>query len=482
MPVRVAYALPSSSGPVPGEVIGDRFRVERSIGAGGMGSVYAATDLATGAPVALKMMRPELASDARAVERFRREGAALAAISHPAVVQIREVGELPDGSLFLAMELLEGETLAARLERTGRTSPEELLPIVLGLADGLTAAHAGGVIHRDIKPSNIHLPDPAILLRATQTGQTAPVKLVDFGVARVRGLSKMTSSGLAVGTVRYMAPEQLTAGAVDERADVYALGVVLYEALAGEHPFERTAGDDVIGSILVGRVTPLSSLRPELPPAVTQVVHRAMARIATERFASAAALAKAFRRAVLDPTRNPFEEDETRSSRVRDSVAFAPTLLATPQPAARHVPTPIESEVRRKPRSLRPPVWLFLPLMVGLCLIPSFGVVGFVGCGVWMTDFQVELAMRKMRAAVASDPELAVFSPELDQLAELHRQERVDMLAAAAFNERVQRGLREDDRLDAAEVAYVMEVVRDILARGGAYDLDHYGVMTKDLR
>jgi serine/threonine-protein kinase len=496
--VVVAHAVEPSSAPLASAALAERFRIERELGVGGMGSVYAALDLRTGTRVALKLMRPELAGDVRAVERFRREGAALAAISHPAVVQIREIGELPDGSLFLAMELLEGETLAARLERTGRMGAHELLPIVLGLCDGLTAAHAGGVIHRDIKPSNIHLPDPAVLARVTQTGQTAPVKLVDFGVARVRGLSKVTSSGLAVGTVRYMAPEQLTAGAVDERVDVYALGVVMYEALAGEHPFER-AGDDPIGSILVGRFTPLSALRPDLPPAITQVVHRAMARLPTERFASAGALADAYRRALAEMQRDPlaapsqlaaphgWHDDATRDARPvsRDAMALAPTLPATPSavPVRPGSPTPVpaQSAVRRKRASLRPPVWLFLPLLVGACFIPALGAAGFAGCGSYMVDLQLRLGLQKVRAGIAADASLASFEPELARLEALHREDRVDLLAASALNAHVQDGIREDDRLDSDEVRRVMTVVQDILARGGQYDLDHYAAMTKNL-
>ncbi len=485
----VASALENSaSSPLPGQRIGGRFLVERELGVGGMGAVYAAVDLLTGARIALKLMRAELAGDARAVERFRREGAALAAIRHPSVVQSREVGELEDGTLYLAMELLEGETLAARLERQGRMNPEQLLPIVLGLCEGLAAAHAGGIIHRDIKPSNVHLPDRAQLAHAEATGGVAPVKLVDFGVARVRGFSKVTSSGLAVGTVRYMAPEQLTGGAVDERADLYALGVVMFEALAGEHPFERTAGDDLIGTVLVGRATPLSALRPDLPPALTQVVARAMARVPTERFASAAALADAFARAVRDPSASPFLDDETSPARpasVRpppqvDAIALAPTQLATPQRVAVRTPAPAsQSAVRSTQRKRsRPPVWLFLPLLVGVCLVPTFGIAGFVGCGSWMTDLQLRIAAQKVRGAIDEHglPELAA---DLDRLESLAADGRVDMLAATAFNARVQHAVQRDDRLDRDELLWVLGVVHDIVERGGQYDLEHYSKMTQ---
>lgn len=482
-PVLVVSAL-SNARPVPavGQVVDGRFQLERELGAGGMGTVYEAMDLTTGKRVALKLMRPELADDPRALERFRREAAALAAIRHASVVEIREVGALEDGSLYLAMELLEGETLGERLERVGRMNPEQLLPIVLGLCDGLGAVHAGGVIHRDIKPSNIHLPSADVLARAERTHERAPVKIVDFGVARVSGFSKMTSTGLAIGTVRYMAPEQLTGSAIDERADIYALGVVLYEALAGEHPFLRTAAEDPVGAILVGRATPLSSLRPELPPSVTRVVHTAMARVATDRFASTRALADAFLRSVLEPDA-PVGDDATRTTpSARADLERAPTLLATP--AAERVEVPTESRIRakREPKGKRPPLWLLLPLVTGVCLVPTLGVAGFLGCGGWMTGVQMDVALSNVRAAVEADPSLEHFGADLDTLESLHAGERVNLFAAAAFNARVQHALRSENSLDSEEVVWIMEVARDVNARHGDYTLDRYSEMTNTTR
>jgi len=474
--VQVASAYqPAFQPPAPGALVAGRFRLEEELGAGGMGTVFAATDLETGVRVALKLMRPELAGDDRAVERFRREGAALGAVRHASVVQIREVGEA-EGTLYIAMELLEGETLSDRLERTGPMNPEQLLPVVLGLCDGLAAAHEAGVIHRDIKPSNIHLPSPEVLAEAERTHERAPVKLVDFGVARIASLSKMTSTGLAIGTVRYMAPEQLTGSAIDERADVYSLGVVLYEALGGEHPFERTSGHDPVGAILVGRATPLSSLRPDLPPSVTQVVRRAMARLATERFASARELADAFRRAVLDPTA-PALRDETRPTPGRTDVGLAPTLPA--ERIARDAPA--ESEVRRK-RAKRKPYWLLMPLISGLCLVPALGTLGFMGCGSWMTEVQLDAAQRNVRSAINTTPSMSGHRADLDRLEELHEAGHVNIFAAAAFNARVQHAMRSDQALSADEVEWVMEVVRDINERRGDYTLERYSEVTQPVR
>lgn len=474
--MRVAQAVePWYGSPVPGQVIGGRFRVERELGAGGMGAVYAAIDLTTGGAVALKLMRQELAEDPRAVERFRREAAALAAITHPSVVRIHDVGELPSGAPFLAMELLDGETLASRLERVGRMSAPELVPIVDQIAAGLSAAHSGGVIHRDIKPSNIHLTPHA-------------VKIVDFGVARVRGFSKVTSSGLAIGTVRYMAPEQLIAGAIDERADVYALAVVIYEALAGEHPFERTAGDDMIGAILVGRATPLSSLRPDLPPAVTQVVHRAMSRIATDRFASAIELSRAFEQAVRDPSAVvPF----ARPANSSHPIALAPTVAAPsvrPPPQESHESQIVESHVRQKkpPKKSssrgRAAALILVPAIVMLCATSALAGAGIVGCQSWMSEVQVRLGVVQLRGAIHDHPELAHFETDIARLEALQSRGDVGILAASAFNARIQHALEGDNRVDATEAAWVMEIVRDILARDGDYDFETYSKMTRDIQ
>ncbi|MCC6876378.1 MAG: protein kinase [Sandaracinaceae bacterium] len=477
--------------PAPGAVIGERFRIERELGVGGMGAVYAAIDVHTGAPLALKLMRPELSGDERAVERFRREGAALAAVRHPAVVQVREVGELPDGTLYLAMELLEGETLSARLTRTGPMSPQELLPIVRGLADALAAAHAGGVIHRDIKPSNIHLPDPRALAAAALTGETAPVKLVDFGVARIRGYAQVTSSGLAVGTIRYMAPEQLGGGAVDERVDLYALGVVMYEALSGKHPFDLASGDDPIGAILVGRMTPLSSLRPDLPPSITSVVHRAMARVPMERFASAPALAEAFRQAVLEA---PIVHPTPGSA----PIAFAETVaVSTPQggvvvPATTPAAVPIpQTSIPRTSPSVRPAplaplrtpprkrslaVWMIVPLLAGLCVLPGGAAAGVVGCTVWMADAQLRLGLDTLRATVEREG-LDLYRADLDALDAMVEDGGVDMFATTVLVDRIQRALADDQQIDAREAAWVMVLGHDVVARGGQYTLEHYGKM-----
>lgn len=276
----------------PGEVVGGRFRIEAELGEGGMAQVFSVVDVATGKPYALKLIKQDAAADPQAVARVRREGEVLTSLDNPAVVAIETFGKLDDGRLFIAMELLEGETLGDRMRREKRLSLEDLIPIVTGAAAGLTAAHQAEVIHRDLKPDNIFL--------QRLEGGRIQVKLLDFGISKVYGVEeRLTRTGQILGTPRYMAPEQLAADHdLDGRVDTYALGVILYEALAGSPPFIATSPSDLIVAILHGKVTALSTLRPDLSEDVLAVVSRAMARAREARYASPRELAEAFLEAV----------------------------------------------------------------------------------------------------------------------------------------------------------------------------------------
>ncbi|HJK97480.1 MAG TPA: serine/threonine-protein kinase, partial [Polyangiaceae bacterium LLY-WYZ-14_1] len=277
---------------VVGTVLDGRFRVEGVLGSGGMATVFRARDLRRGGEtVALKLLRPEFSGEPEAVERLRREAAVLERLRHPAIVGFEAQGLLPDGRLYLAMELLEGETLGDRLRRSRRLDVGELVPVLDGVAGALTAAHEAGVIHRDLKPDNIFLLDAL-------PGDARGVKLLDFGISKVYGSASLTRTGQIVGTPRYMAPEQLLGEAdLDRRVDVYALGVILYECLTGVPPYVGQVPADLVVAVLDGRAAPLTAVRPELPAEVGAVVMRALSRQRDGRQGTARALLQGFLRA-----------------------------------------------------------------------------------------------------------------------------------------------------------------------------------------
>lgn len=205
----------------------DRYLILGLVGEGAMASVYAAEDTVTGEPVAIKMLRI-VGSQSRQRERFFHEVLAAAAIGHPNIIQVYDVGETSDRTPFLVMEFLRGETLGDRLRREGKLSPEVGLPLFLQIASALASAHQKGITHRDIKPDNIFL--------VGALGDAHQAKVVDFGLAK--SSLQLTAMGTAVGTAEYMAPEQALTDPVDGRTDIYALGVVLFRTLAGRLPLE----------------------------------------------------------------------------------------------------------------------------------------------------------------------------------------------------------------------------------------------------
>lgn len=281
-------AKDSTSLPKPGDIVADKYAIERLLGRGGMGAVFEAVHLVTGKRVAVKWMLPGL-PQARMAERFMHEARATARIDHPCVVDIYDVGTAGD-CVFLVMELLHGESLARRLEYASLT-PTESVALLMPALRGIAAAHAQGVIHRDLKPDNI-------FLCTGPGGESRDCKVLDFGISKVesdrtRDLA-MTHSGVVMGTPYYMSPEQIRGlNQVDERGDVYALGVILYEMLTGAHPFEAQTYNALIVKIATSAPTPIGTLRPDIDRNLVAVVMKAISRQREQRFQSVTELALA---------------------------------------------------------------------------------------------------------------------------------------------------------------------------------------------
>ncbi len=255
---------------VPGDVLASRYVLEARLGRGGMGEVWRAKRLETRERVAVKFLRDDLAADAASQKRFLREARAASAVRHPNVVEMYDVLE-NEGTPFLVMELLAGETLGNRLRRKGALSPAETAAILLPVFDAVEAAHAAGIVHRDLKPENIFL---------ARDGDQVRVRVLDFGIAKqMEKLSTpmmgevgattapVGTTGAMIGTPYYMAPEQaLGERDVDGRADLWSLGVILYECLSGKRPTEAATLGGVLKIIVTDGMVPLGELMPDLDP------------------------------------------------------------------------------------------------------------------------------------------------------------------------------------------------------------------------
>jgi len=267
-----------------GTLIDGRYRVRRKLGEGGMGEVYEVEHERIGRLLALKCMRQELMGDREALLRFQAEARAAARIGSPHIVEVTDLGDLPDGRTYLCMECLNGMTWEQEL--AGRAQSASLVKhVVMQLCDALSVAHAKGIVHRDLKPSNVFL--------VKEGTEDRFVKLTDFGVAKMlvsHGM-RLTSTGVPLGTPHYMAPEQARGDKdLDHRVDVYGLGVMLFQALSGRLPFEGQNVARIVTSICTEPAPRLSDLCPALDPALVAITEQAMAKDPAQRFANCAAL------------------------------------------------------------------------------------------------------------------------------------------------------------------------------------------------
>ena len=337
---------PASGDPLIGRLLADRYKVLRTIGEGGMGRVYLAEHVRMGRLSAVKVMSPALAPTADAIGRFNREAANASRINQPNVAAIYDFGETDDGTLYLAMEYVEGETLSAVLRREGPFSPMRAAEITGQIADGLTAAHHLGIVHRDLKPDNI-------LVTRSHDGREW-VKIVDFGIAKTTQADaeqNVTSLGVAVGTPEYMSPEQIAGEQLDGRTDLYSLGLVLFNMLTGALPHPALTSKQSLVLRLTARPRTLADVRPNVSwPARLQVaLDRALAPEPADRFRTVGELAAVVRAAVGAP-----------------SASGAPTQMMTPL-HVEAVPTrPIVARATAtRKRSWRGPLIAATVLVVG---------------------------------------------------------------------------------------------------------------------
>jgi len=326
----------------PGHIVRGKYRIVRKLGAGGMGIVYLGEHLMLGGQVALKFLAVELSRNPKFIKRFRREARASYQLRDPNIVEVTDLDQDEDGSLFIAMEYVNGPSLRTVLEDDRHGLPiKRALHIARGMAAGLAAAHARGAIHRDVKPENV-------LLATLPDGSELP-KVLDFGIATMtEGLTNLSNTRGLLLTPEYAAPEQwrgMPATELDGRTDLYALGGVLYEMLTGRTPFHAVTMEGWMYQHLQGVPTPLELMRPELAmehPGMEAIVRRLLARDREDRFPTATAALEAL--SAPPPAR------------------IAKTVTETPT-----VPVRVSERKRRK-KSSRSSVWVIAAILIGLCV------------------------------------------------------------------------------------------------------------------
>jgi eukaryotic-like serine/threonine-protein kinase len=323
--------------PLSGQLVGGRYRVEALVGEGGMGAVYRAQHVSLRKPVALKVLHPDLTLLPDIVARFEREAVLSARIQHPHVVAATDFGRLDSGPLYLVLEYIWGPSLRRILEVERRLNSDRALAIATQIAEALAAAHAAGVVHRDLKPENVML----VRTESTAAGTTPVddfIKVLDFGIAKVLGgntSDPQTRHGAVFGTPEYMAPEQARGQPIDYRADLYALGVLLYELLVGEVPFR---GPDPVAVLVQQVQSPPPALPAAFPAPLANIVHQLLAKDPAERPDNAGLVAEKLRE-LRQALRNP------------DSKRLVPATTPAPAPSLEPEATPpIEAGSARRTR------------------------------------------------------------------------------------------------------------------------------------
>lgn len=356
-----------------GRIIENKYRLDTELGVGGMGLVYRATRLLIGDDVAVKILNSTLVSDEQAAERFRREAQAAARLKHPNVVTVYDFGITSDGLTYLVMELVEGESLRQIIKKRGPLTSPAASEIITQVCAALDEAHRQQIIHRDIKPDNIIVNNTASGLR---------VKVLDFGIAKLRdpAASNLTQTGSVMGTPHYMSPEQCIGEDLDNRSDIYSLGIVLFEMLCGVVPFNSPTSTAVVIQHVNQPPPPLHLLNASISPDVESVIFHALEKRREARPQTAGELAKELRAAVSGTSSANYQWQTSQSSApVTDQRrGRSPTLVMSTSPSGSHLyPShAVNPEVARGPRSSARIV--FLTALVTVLLL------GLGGGGAWL--------------------------------------------------------------------------------------------------
>ena len=392
-----------------GTVIADRYLIEKKLGKGGMGTVYLGEHVKMGRKSAIKVMAQSLAGDPEAIARFNREAANAARISHANVCAIYDFGETPEGLIYLAMELIEGESLKAVLERQGALVPQRCVSILRQCADALQAAHDLGIVHRDLKPDNVML--------ARGRGGAEVVKVVDFGIAKAmtgEEGQQVTKTGLVVGTPEYMSPEQLSGDVLDGRSDIYSLALVFYRMLTGTLPFQAGTAQETMIKRLTDDPLPLNDAVPgaRFPAALQRVMDRALARMPSDRYGAAlefatdaasavAGMAPGASATIAEAATQLLDTSATdQLPDTRVSEASTRRQATTPQ-----TPLPSASLARARPKSRRWPV-----------VVATVGVVAIGGGALAVTMLGGGPAAPIEAAASPDDGTTSLVDPAQDPL------------------------------------------------------------------
>ncbi len=303
-----------------GEVLAGKYRIDGLVKTGGMGAVYRATHVMLKKPIAVKLIKPELVTSQDTIHRFHREARAASQLNHPNIVTIHDLGQAEDGTLYIAMELVPGISLKELVKKEGPLRPDRAVRLAKAINSALSLAHRKQIIHRDLKPQNI-------MVWQDNDGREQP-KLLDFGIAKTfeSECPALTSTGLVLGTPHYMSPEQAQGTAVDGRSDLYALGIILYEMLGGQVPFNDTSIPAILVKHLNEPPRPLTELRPDLDPALEAIVLRCLEKQPDKRYQNAEELAQAL--AAMESARG----DSSVETRL-------PPIPPSPEQAAQTFPT-----------------------------------------------------------------------------------------------------------------------------------------------